>query len=304
MTCHSQILFQQLTYVLPTGVVVFDSLDGVFSPAKIGLIGKNGVGKSTLLKLITQEWTPASGNLTVRGSLAYCPQNYSVNAQDTVVDVLGVENIEISHEIKISIPETKVPQGKMILEMEEVTFAYPDSKPIIANSNLKIQGPERIGIVGKNGSGKTTLVKLILNELIPASGKIYVGTPRVRYLEQNATTLNPTLSILENFKLLNPECTENDSRAALAQFLFRNTAALKLVKELSGGERLRALLACVLMGKNLPQLLILDEPTNHLDLVSIESIESALNCYEGALIVISHDGKFLNNINILDIKYS
>lgn len=74
--------------------------------------------------------------------------------------------------------------------------------------------------------------------------------------------------------------------------------ALKLVETLSGGEKLRALLACVLMSNQPPQLLILDEPTNHLDLTSIASIESALNCYQGALLVISHDQTFLENIGV------
>jgi len=84
----------------------------------------------------------------------------------------------------------------------------------------------------------------------------------------------------------------------LAQFLFKNTFAHKLAKELSGGEKLRALLACVLMSKHPPQLLILDEPTNHLDLQSIERIESALKNYKGAMIVISHDHKFLEEIDV------
>ena len=84
----------------------------------------------------------------------------------------------------------------------------------------------------------------------------------------------------------------------MAKFLFRNTSALELVKNLSGGEKCRALLACILMAKQPPQLLILDEPTNHLDIDSIESIESALKHYQGAMIVISHDSGFLKNIGI------
>jgi ATPase subunit of ABC transporter with duplicated ATPase domains len=97
---------------------------------------------------------------------------------------------------------------------------------------------------------------------------------------------------------LNPDIAEVDARLSLAQFLFRNVAALKHVKDLSGGEKIRALLACVLMAKEPAQLLILDEPTNHLDLDSIASVESALKNYCGAMLVISHDQKFLANIGI------
>ncbi len=207
------------------------------------------------------------------------------------------EKIEISEEININLPATKVPNGKIILDMEDITFSYPNTtQPIIQNFNLKIQGPERIALVGDNGSGKTTLIKLILKELFPTHGKIYIGTDYVNYLDQNASLLKEELSLLENFLQLNPDAKENDAYRYLAQFLFKNTSALKLAKDLSGGERLRALLACILTSKHPPQLLILDEPTNHLDLHSIKSIESALKNYQGAMIVISHDQKFLENI--------
>lgn len=207
-------------------------------------------------------------------------------------------NIEITPEIQVSLPKTYVPSGKMLVEMEELTFAHANTHPIIQQFNLLIAGPERIAFAGCNGSGKTTLVKLMLGKLMPLSGKLHVGTTRVSYLDQQAMTLHPDLSILDNFLLLNPDARLNDAYAALATFLFRNTATHQLVNQLSGGEKLRAELACALMSTNPPQLLILDEPTNHLDLDSITSIESALNQYQGAMIVISHDQSFLDRINI------
>lgn len=212
---------------------------------------------------------------------------------------LAKEKIEINKEINIELPATYVPNGKILLEIAELTFTYPDAKkPIINHINFQIQGAERVALTGDNGSGKTTLVKLIMGELTPDTGSIFVGTPYVSYLDQNASLLKSDLSILANFMLLNPDSNENDAYRHLARFLFRNTAANKLVNQLSGGEKLRALLACVLMSQNPPQLLILDEPTNHLDLDSIENIESALNHYQGGMIVISHDQVFLNNIGI------
>jgi ATPase subunit of ABC transporter with duplicated ATPase domains len=103
---------------------------------------------------------------------------------------------------------------------------------------------------------------------------------------------------VEAFRRLNPQTSENAARAALARFLFRNVAADKQVASLSGGERLRAALACTLMAERPPQLLILDEPTNHLDLDSIEAIEAALRSYDGALLVVSHDRDFLEAIAV------
>ncbi len=208
------------------------------------------------------------------------------------------EKIEINEEIHIELPKTQVPNGKIVLDIENLYFSYAENKNIIQNFSLKIQGPERIAFTGNNGSGKTTLVKLILDQLQPQSGKIVIGTQYVQYLDQNASLLDPHLSVLDNFLKLNPDAKENDAYRHLAHFLFRNIDALKSVKNLSGGEKLRALLACVLMSNHPPQLLILDEPTNHLDINSLKSVESAIIHYRGALIVISHDKTFLKNIGV------
>lgn len=206
--------------------------------------------------------------------------------------------IEISELIHLNLPKTEVPNGKIILNMEQIDFYYPNQTPLIKDFNFSIQGPERIAICGNNGSGKTTLVKLIMDELQPTKGMIERGTQYISYLDQNVMALNQEMSILDNFLKLNPEATETNARLYLAQFLFKNIAAHKIVCCLSGGEKLRALLACVLMAQNPPQLLILDEPTNHLDLISISAIESALKNYRGALLVISHDAIFLGQLGI------
>ncbi len=207
------------------------------------------------------------------------------------------ERIENEELISVELPATRVPNGKVIMEIDNLHFAYPSTgSKIIDNFHLKVVGPERVALTGNNGSGKTTLVKLILKALMPCSGVINLGTTQVSYLDQHASLLKPNLSILENFLQLNPNANENDAYRSLAEFLFRNEAARKLVSELSGGEKLRALLACVLMSIVPPQLLILDEPTNHLDIHGLKSIESALKQYQGAMLVISHDQRFLENI--------
>ncbi len=209
------------------------------------------------------------------------------------------DQIEIHEDIHIALPATYVPKGKIILDIEDLCFSYSnDHNKLIEHFNLKIQGAERIALLGDNGSGKTTLVKLILAELSPQVGTIQIGTQYLSYLDQNTSLLKANLSVLDNFLGINPDANENDAYRCLAQFLFRNASALKLVKDLSGGEKLRALLACVLLSKHPPQLLILDEPTNHLDLHSIHSIETALNHYQGAMIAISHDQRFLENIGV------
>lgn len=141
-------------------------------------------------------------------------------------------------------------------------------------------------------SSATSLQVILLKVQLCRPDPVFVS-----YLDQNTNLLMPGFSVLENFLHLNPDANENHAYRCLAQFLFKNTFAHKFVYELSGGEKLRALLACVLMAKHPPQLLILDEPTNHLDLQSINSIESALKNYNGAMIVISHDYRFLEKID-------
>ncbi|MEG1453495.1 ATP-binding cassette domain-containing protein, partial [Brevundimonas sp.] len=117
-------------------------------------------------------------------------------------------------------------------------------------------------------------------------------------LDQDVSLLHPDETVSDAWLRLNPGSTPQQAQAALAGFLFRNTAAMKRVGELSGGERLRAGLACVLGGEKPARYLLLDEPTNHLDIPSVEAIETALADYDGVLVVISHDRRFLEAIGI------
>jgi ATPase subunit of ABC transporter with duplicated ATPase domains len=117
-------------------------------------------------------------------------------------------------------------------------------------------------------------------------------------LDQRAALLDDDETLLTNFRRLNPAADDNAAHAALARFVFRNVTALKPAGALSGGERLRAALACALMAAHPPQLIILDEPTNHLDLESIAAVEAALAAYDGALLVVSHDRDFLAAIGV------
>jgi ATPase subunit of ABC transporter with duplicated ATPase domains len=116
--------------------------------------------------------------------------------------------------------------------------------------------------------------------------------------DQSVSVLDPAGSVLDNFRRLNPDADENACRAALARFMFRADAAHQRAGALSGGQMLRAGLACVLGGERPPPLLILDEPTNHLDLDSIAAIERALAAYDGALLVVSHDEAFLTGVGV------
>jgi ATPase subunit of ABC transporter with duplicated ATPase domains len=204
--------------------------------------------------------------------------------------------VERLRTLAFDLPTTGLSSGKPALAFDDVTFGY-GAAPVVSGMSLQVIGPERIAVVGPNGSGKSSLIRLAAGAFEPTSGR--VSRPvRSILLDQQAAVLRDDETILEGFRRLNPRATVNDAQAALARFLFRNTAAHQVVGSLSGGERLRAALACVLSGVEPPQLLILDEPTNHLDLPSIEAVEQALSGYDGALLVISHDPDFLEAVGV------
>jgi len=207
--------------------------------------------------------------------------------------------IEIKESIQADLSATEVPNGKIVLAIEKLYFSYCGQPNLFKNFNLTITGPERVAIMGNNGSGKTTLIKLILGGIKPHKGSIKCDVSPVCYLDQQINFLSPSLSLIDNFQYLNPDISTQDAYFALASFNFRSKETEKLARYLSGGERLRAGLAISLLSKVPPQLIILDEPTNHLDIRSIEAIETALLAYKGgAIIVISHDQRFLENIGI------
>jgi ATPase subunit of ABC transporter with duplicated ATPase domains len=205
--------------------------------------------------------------------------------------------VERLRRLAFDLPKTNLPAGRTVLAFEDVAFGWPDGAPLIEGLSFRLVGPERVAVTGPNGAGKTTLIRLATGALKPHAGRVVRGVPAA-LLDQQASLLDDGLTLVDNFRRRHPAATANQAHEALARFLFRNTEALKLAGALSGGERLRAALACVLWGQTPPQLLILDEPTNHLDLASIEAVEAALAAYDGALLAVSHDGRFLDAIGI------
>lgn len=167
-----------------------------------------------------------------------------------------------------------------------------------AGVDLSVRGPERIALTGSNGSGKTTLLRLLNGELELDGGQIKRADGRIAYLSQRLDLLDLDRTVAENFTASAPHRTEAERMNLLARFLFRGPRAHLPVGVLSGGERLRATLACVLCAEPAPQLLLLDEPTNNLDLVSAGQLESALGSYRGAFVVVSHDERFLARIGV------
>lgn len=201
--------------------------------------------------------------------------------------------------ITLELPETRVPAGRTVFLGEGVRVR-PGDRELFAGDgvNLEIRGPERIALTGSNGVGKSTLLRIVQGEQAPEGGTLRRADGRIAYLSQRLDLLDSRRTVAENFAAFAPALPEAERMNLLARFLFRGPRAHLPVPALSGGERLRATLACVLYAEPAPQLLLLDEPTNNLDLVSVGQLESALNAYQGAFVVVSHDERFLAEIGV------
>ncbi|MFH8727805.1 ABC-F family ATP-binding cassette domain-containing protein [Streptomyces termitum] len=201
--------------------------------------------------------------------------------------------------LTLELPDTQVPAGRTLFLGEGMTVRLGDQDVFAPGGvDLSIRGPERIALTGPNGAGKTTLTRLITGDLTPDGGTATRNDGRIAHLSQRLDLLDLDRTVAENFAAFAPERPEAERMNILARFLFRGPRAHLPVRVLSGGERLRATLACILCAEPAPHLLILDEPTNNLDLVSTGQLETALNSYQGAFLVISHDERFLAEIGV------
>ncbi|CAL9593088.1 ABC-F family ATP-binding cassette domain-containing protein [Streptomyces sp. enrichment culture] len=205
----------------------------------------------------------------------------------------AVEAVRDDDAIRVELPYTAVPPGRDVLLLRDLTLRHG----VRLEGGFEVRGPERIALVGRNGSGKSTLLRTIAGELEPVAGEVAAHVP-LRFLPQRLDVLDDGLSVVENVARFAPDATPNRIRARLARFLFRGAKADQRAGTLSGGERFRATLAALLLAEPAPQLLMLDEPTNNLDMASVRSLTQALEAYEGALLVASHDVPFLEAIGI------
>ena len=204
--------------------------------------------------------------------------------------------VEVLTPLTIALPPSGLPSAAHVLALERVTVDVGERQ--LGPWTFELYGPERIAVTGPNGAGKTTLLRVSAGSLAPTSGTVRRVENRIAMLDQHVGLLHHDTSILANFRRLNPSLSEHDAYAACARFAFRNRDARQKVGTLSGGERLRAGLACTLAGARPPWLLILDEPTNHLDIESVELLEEALREFDGALMVVSHDPAFVEAVGV------
>jgi ATP-binding cassette subfamily F protein 3 len=187
--------------------------------------------------------------------------------------------------------ETPDHSPHQLLDLKGINAGYNEA--VLSNVNFRLTDGDRIGLLGRNGAGKTTLMKTLAAELPPLQGT-YTGDSKLRigyFAQQQLELLNPKWSPLDHLTDISHQQTDRSLRAFLGRFGFSGDAATEPVAIRSGGEKARLVLALIVYRK--PNLLLLDEPTNHLDIQMRESISSALQSYNGCLIVVAHDRHLL-----------
>jgi|TARA_B110000908_G_scaffold66164_1_gene80129 ATP-binding cassette subfamily F protein uup len=221
----------------------------------------------------------------------------SRDRMDKYFEIADQEAPEEELDIDLIIPPAPKLSNRVV-ECENISYTI-EGRTLFKNLDFKLEGGERIGVVGKNGMGKSTLLKTILGQLTPHTGKVMLGArAEINFVDQGRLILDDQKSIFEEVG----EGTENvrlgdetiGLRAYLRRFLFDDDRINTKIALLSGGERSRVLLAKIL--KRGGNVLVLDEPTNDLDLNTLRLLEEALVNFAGSVLVVSHDRYFLNRV--------
>jgi len=216
-----------------------------------------------------------------------------------------VERIELdqTNNAVMNLRFPKAPRsGAVTLNAKNVTKNYGDLN-VLRGVDLKIDRGDRVSFVGQNGQGKTTLAKILIDHIPATKGDIELGhNVEVGYYAQNqAEELDGKKTLLETMEEASPPEMRTRLRQILGSFLFSGEDVDKKVSVLSGGERARLALACMLLRPF--NLLVLDEPTNHLDMVSKDMLKHAVQNFDGTLIVVSHDREFLAGLTDRTIEF-
>jgi ATPase subunit of ABC transporter with duplicated ATPase domains len=209
---------------------------------------------------------------------------------------------QITRQMKGHFNNADLHKGKIMVKATGVNFAYGDAAPLWTTPlDFTITSGSRLAISGTNGSGKSTLIRLMMGQLLPREGELYLAQTNCLLLDQDYSLVDRQKTVLEQVHAFNEAHLEDHQlKTILVRFLFEKDSWDKPCTALSGGETLRLALCCMTLKNNAPDMIILDEPANNLDLNNIKMLTQIFHEYEGTLIVISHDATFLEEVGVQD----
>ena len=238
---------------------------------------------------VTQDWIDRFG---AKASMASRAQS-----RVKMLEKQGVKE-KLEHVENLAFQFNHAPYGSKdyMIEAEDLSFGYNPEIRLINDLKFRVENGDKICVIGKNGKGKSTLLKLITQDLAPLRGSVKINNKVVigYFGQMNIDRLDPTASVYEELQKVDDKLPQTRVRQVCSNMMFSSDLANKKVSVLSGGEKSRVMLGKILLkGVN---LLLLDEPTNHLDMESCDSLLEAINNFEGAVIMVTHDESFLRKI--------
>lgn len=244
----------------------------------------------------------ARGNLAENSS-AKLKEKHSGIIDDTQQRLSALRELQqLNSELKIDFENTKLHKGKVLIKAKNMNFGYMKNKFLWQSPiNIEIRSGERIHIVGNNGSGKTTFIKLLLGELLPTQGDVTKSDFSYIYLDQEYEQVNQPLTVLNLAEQHNENnLADHEIKLRLSRALFPQETWDESCQTLSGGERMRLYLCCLMISNHIPDIFILDEPTNNLDLSNLSILTNTIKNYRGTVLIISHDKYFVNEIGVTE----
>ena len=237
---------------------------------------------------------------TAEGSSARVKASHAAKVQSLADNIVELrKQVPDADAMRLLFNQSDLHNNKTLIEAKNINYQYNDKLLWQEPLNLQITSRDRIALKGNNGTGKTTLIRLILGSIEPVTGNISRSSIRAVYIDQEYSLLNDILAVYEQAQHFNESgLQEHELKIRLNRFLFTKNDWDKRCGNLSGGEKMRLLLCCLTITGKAPDMIILDEPTNNLDIQNLDILAGAIAAYEGALLVVSHDEHFLQNINV------
>lgn len=212
------------------------------------------------------------------------------------------EDIEEDKVLKIDFNNSNLHKGKILIEAKEINFSYAVYPLWKEPLSFIVRSGDRVRIIGNNGSGKTTLINIITGKLQPPTGTLFIADISYLYIDQEYSVVDNELSVFEQVEKFNDRhLPEHELKMLLHRYQFSYNVWNRKCGQLSGGEKMKLILCCLVVSNNIPDIIILDEPTNNLDIHSQKILLSSIRDFGGSVIVISHDWNFIEEIGINQI---